>query len=76
MSGEAFDISSDAAPEQHKQAVVRPFVGIHFQCCRVYSRIYVNSNRTAFVGHCPRCAKAVRLEIAPGGSDQRIFNAF
>ena len=51
------------------------FVGIKFACCGYYARVYVNRAGTAYVGHCPGCAKQVRLEIAPGGTDQRFFTA-
>jgi len=53
----------------------RPFVGIHFECCSVYTRIYRNKKQTAYVGHCPRCMRGIRLRIGPGGSSHRFFRA-
>jgi len=53
----------------------RRFVGIHFVCCDVYSRIYINRAGTAYSGYCPRCAKRIDLKIGPGGTDQRFFTA-
>ena len=56
-------------------AAGRKFVGIHFVCCDVYSRIYINRAGTAYSGYCPRCAKRIDLKIGPGGTDQRFFTA-
>lgn len=53
----------------------RPFLGIHFQCCRTYGRIYQNDAQTEYCGRCPRCHCQVRVPIGPGGSSSRFFNA-
>ncbi len=53
--------------------VKRPFVGIIFDCCRVYQRIYLNKDRTAFVGFCPKCARKIELKISSDGVDDRFF---
>lgn len=53
----------------------RPFVGIFFTCCKVYSRIYLNKQGTAFVGWCPRCAAKVEMKVSPTGSTSRFFTA-
>lgn len=52
-----------------------PFVGIMFECCNVYARIYRNKAGTHYCGHCPRCMKPIRIKIAKGGTGQRIFKA-
>ncbi len=51
----------------------RPFIGVIFKCCKVYSRVYLNRQRTAFVGWCPRCAKPLRIKVSPDGTDSRFF---
>ena len=78
MPGEELDLSSD--PENYSGPRGRPpesrrFVGIHFKCCEVYTRVYINRNATAYEGNCPKCGKPVRLRIGPGGTDSRFFAA-
>jgi hypothetical protein len=73
MSGEHLDLSSDPQPATANTG--RPFVGIHFTCCDVYTRVYVNKDSTAYEGNCPKCAKRVRLTIGAGGTNSRFFTA-
>lgn len=77
MSGSNLDLTDDpydggggATP-----GAKRRFVGVHFTCCDLYTRVYVNRDGTAYEGRCPKCAKKVRLEIGPGGTDSRFFTA-
>lgn len=53
----------------------RKYVGVVFQCCRVYARIYVNAGGTAYTGCCPRCGKRLVVRIGPAGTDSRFFTA-
>ncbi len=53
----------------------REFLGIMFKCCNVYSRIYLNKDRTAFVGWCPKCARKAEIKISPHGSKSKFFEA-
>ncbi len=77
MSGEYLDLTSDTpnmAPKGESRRE-RRFVGIHFVCCDVYSRIYINTAATAYEGNCPKCARRVRLTVGSGGTDARFFTA-
>src|SRR6476620_1191024 len=79
MVGEHLDLT-DHPPEGDKprrkgSASRRPFVGVQFTCCDVYSRVYINRDATAYEGNCPKCAKRVRLSIGHGGTNARCFTA-
>jgi len=77
MPGERLDVSCDVPRAGERQAADagRRFVGIHFTCCDVYTRVYPNRAGTAYEGHCPRCSRRATIKIGPGGSDTRFFTA-
>ncbi|MBA2116600.1 hypothetical protein [Bremerella alba] len=54
----------------------RPFLGVKFDCCSIYSRIYQNKDGTHYIGNCPKCAKQIRIRIGQGGSGNRFFTAY
>jgi hypothetical protein len=72
MPGEQFDASSDPGPPAAEKRL-RPFVGVYFQCCGVYSRIHLNTAETAFSGHCPRCCRRIEFPISETGSHEQFF---
>lgn len=76
MPGENLDLSSEPPIEGRAASVRRRFVGVHFACCDVYSRVYINASESAYEGNCPKCAKKLRLRIGPGGTDSRFFTAY
>lgn len=77
MAGEHLDLVDNPFDKDgnDRQATGRRFVGVHFACCDVYTRVYVNRDETAYEGNCPKCAKKLRLPIGPGGTDSRFFTA-
>lgn len=62
-------------PTHQSSGERRPWVGVRFDCCGVYARVYRNAEGTAYIGRCPRCTKRVRMTIGPGGTASRFFVA-
>jgi len=51
------------------------FIGILFECCNIYRRIYMNEEKNAYEGKCPKCNGEVKVKIGPGGTETRFFSA-
>ena len=54
----------------------RQFLGVMFECCHVYGRIYKNKEGTAYVGKCPKCLKNVMVKVGKEGTNNRFFRAY
>ncbi len=61
------------ATDNNKQP--KNFLGIMFNCCGVYGRIYKNKEGTAYVGKCPKCLRSLRIPVGEGGTNRRFFSA-
>jgi len=65
-----------AQKEQPAQKEQRKFIGVKFNCCNIYVRIYANKEGTAYEGRCPKCFRPVKFKIGEGGTDHRFFEAY
>ncbi len=61
--------------EQSSTVRGRPYVGILFECCGVYTRVYRRPDQRYYVGRCPNCLRLVRLRVSPYGTSARLFRA-
>ena len=69
------DLEQDGRDASCGGAVGRRWLGIRFDCCNTYSRMYRNAAGTAYVGCCPKCTRRLSVPIGPGGTPQRFFRA-
>lgn len=51
----------------------RQYLGIWFDCCGTYGRIYKTKDGTAYTGRCPKCLRSVRVRVGEGGTNRRFF---
>lgn len=51
--------------DDNKQRQSRPYIGVQFQCCQVYTRIYRDPKVMYYEGRCPKCMKPIRVEVDP-----------
>jgi len=54
----------------------RPYLGIQFECCGAYARVYRREGESAYVGRCPRCLRVVRFRVDPSGTSHRFFRVY
>ncbi len=52
-----------------------PYINMYFECCKTYSRIYLNNDGDAFVGWCPRCAGKAVVRVDPDAEPGKFFRA-
>ena len=78
--GHDLDVVSSAegdspSPNTGSEVVGRRWLGIHFECCRVYSRVYREPDDTHYEGRCPRCGRSLRIGVGPDGVNARVLRA-
>ncbi|MCP5463456.1 MAG: hypothetical protein H7A33_00340 [Deltaproteobacteria bacterium] len=62
---------------QNNDGSGRKFLGIKFECCGTYARVYLNEKMQAYMGACPRCCKRVKILVdkEKATTDKRFFVA-
>ncbi|UCE67711.1 MAG: hypothetical protein JSU85_06815 [Candidatus Zixiibacteriota bacterium] len=51
----------------------KEFIGVIFKCCNKYSRIYLDEEKSSFLGWCPKCGAKMEIRLSPYGSTSRFF---
>ena len=62
--------------DTNQQSSKRKFLGIWFECCHVYGRLYQNKTGTQYVGRCPKCLRPVKVNInaqSENATNRRFF---
>lgn len=59
--------------EEGTNSEKRAFLGVWFECCGTYGRLYKNKSGTMYVGRCPRCLRPVTVKIGGEGTNRRFF---
>lgn len=78
--------SSDGEPAGHTancgapaarggSASRRPWIGIHFECCDVYQRVYRKPEDDHYLGFCPKCGRKIRLRVSADGVNAKFLRA-
>jgi hypothetical protein len=74
MGLDVYDTREDEAGAT-RSSDPRPFIGVLFECCGIYARVYRVPRAAVYRGRCPKCLRAVRVRVGPSGVDARFFRA-
>lgn len=69
------DPTSDGPPSTDAGSAPRSYIGVYFECCGVYQRVYRRPEAEVYVGRCPRCLRPMRVRVGRDGTSERIFRA-
>ncbi len=77
---EHFEVVSSAQGESEGDQAApesggRPWIGIHFECCGVYTRVYRHPDSRRYLARCPSCGRSITIRVAPDGMQGRFFRA-
>ncbi len=63
----------DARLSGAQERAPKPFLGLWFECAKVYGRAYRTPDGRAYLGKCPKCGASVRFGVGAEGSSDRFF---
>lgn len=52
-----------AEEDNKKKTVRRKFIGVWFQCCHAYGRLYKSKDGKFYRGRCPKCLRSVQVRV-------------
>jgi PHP family Zn ribbon phosphoesterase len=41
----------------------RPYLGVQFECCSVYTRVYRKPEILFYEARCPKCGRTARIDV-------------
>ena len=73
-TGKVLDlICGDVAGGGSAGAIDRPWIGVQFECCALYARVYRRTDTHFYVVKCPKCGRKTTVRVDPGGVTSRLF---
>ncbi|MCB9852885.1 MAG: hypothetical protein H6819_07295 [Phycisphaerales bacterium] len=66
---------ADAHEAPSANGVHRVWVGVYYECCAAYSRVYRRADEMCYRGRCPECGAAVSIQVGPKGIRARMLIA-
>ncbi|TVM00239.1 MAG: hypothetical protein CV087_14830 [Candidatus Brocadia sp. WS118] len=61
--------------ENRTTDIPKRYIGVKFDCCNIYTRVYTNKEETAYEGRCPKCMRTICIKIHKDGVNCRFFSA-
>ena len=52
-----------ADEDNQQKPIKRKFIGVWFECCHTYGRLYKNKEGTIYRGRCPKCLRTVQVRV-------------
>ena len=65
-----------AEEDNQKKTIRRKFIGVWFECCHAYGRLYKSKDGTIYRGRCPKCLRTVQVRVdenAENATNRRFF---
>ena len=59
-----------------EQTAKRKFLGVWFECCHAYGRLYKSPDGKVYRGRCPKCLRSVMVRVdenAENATNRRFF---
>jgi hypothetical protein len=63
-------------PPEREAVAPQPYIGVLFECCSVYVRVYRQPGQMVYLARCPRCLRTARVRVGKDGTDERLFRAY
>lgn len=76
--GKMIDVfDTGASPNDSRPAsdCKRVWIGVFYECCETYSRVYRRPSELQYRGRCPKCGMEINVRVGPNGVSSRILIA-
>jgi hypothetical protein len=64
-----------AGADKRGREAERPWIGVHFECCGIYARVYRDVSADRYESRCPKCAAPITIRVSPDGVSTNIVRA-